>query len=78
MRTRYLLDETRGPDAPPAAGFGPGARPATAPARLPRSARHQLWHLSTPLLQALLLASEWPQRAQLGARREPPRFERSA
>ena len=60
MRTRYPLDDTR----------GPGATLATAPARLPRSARHQLWHLSTPLLRALLLLSDWPQRGPLGLRRD--------
>ena len=70
MRTRYPLDDTRGPGATPAAAFGPGATLATAPARLPRSARHQLWHLSTPLLRALLLLSDWPQRGPLGLRRD--------
>ena len=67
MRTRYPLDDTR----------GPGATPATALARLPRSARHQLWHLSTPLLRVLLLLSDWPQRGPLGPRRDSPRFGRS-
>ena len=63
MSTCYPLDDTRGPGATPAATRGSGATPAAAPARLPRSARHQLWHLSTPLLRALLLLSDWPQRA---------------
>ena len=41
----------------PAATRGTSAAPTAAPARLPCSARHQLWHLVTPLLRALLLLS---------------------
>ena len=53
----------------PAATRGNSAAPASAvPAHLPRSARHQLWHLVTPLLRALLLlsglAAAGPARAQ--------------
>ena len=39
----------------PAATRDTSAAPAAAPARLPCAARHQLWHLSSPLLRVLLL-----------------------
>lgn len=47
MSTSYPLAATRGAGAPPAAAL----------ARLSCSARHQLWHLSSPLLKALRLLS---------------------
>ena len=59
MSARYSPAATRGNSAAPA---------SAARARFPRSARHQLWHLVTPLLRALLLlsglAAAGPARAQ--------------
>jgi len=55
MTTRYPLATTP----------SPGAMPAATSARLPRSARHQLWHLNSPLLLLLNnLAATGPIRAQ--------------
>ncbi|MDO7854504.1 hypothetical protein [Hymenobacter convexus] len=55
MRSRYSLAATRGPRTAPA---------ATAPARPTGAARHQLWHLSSPLLRALLLLAALPALSQ--------------
>ena len=58
MSSRYSPAATRGNSATPA---------SAAPSHLPCAARHQLWHLSTPLLRALLLSglsAAGPARAQ--------------
>ncbi|HEX8429253.1 hypothetical protein [Hymenobacter sp.] len=44
MNTRYSPAATRGNDA---------ATTSTALVRIPRAARHQLWHLTNPLLPTL-------------------------
>ena len=67
MKTCFSSDDIR-----------PATAPATAPARLPRSARHQLWHLKTPLLRALLLLSDWPQRTSLRNSGDSPLIGQSA
>ena len=50
MNTRYSPAATRGTSV-----NASNAPNSAALARLPRSARHQLWHLVTPLLRSLLL-----------------------
>ena len=51
MRARYFPAATRGNSA---------ASASAALAHLPSSARHQLWHLTSPLLHSLLLLALLP------------------